>query len=393
MSLATLAVTALIAWLAALAQPSWAPYPVALLLYSLAWLRLHQQHRDSRVLLAVILPFVITALPAPPRLSDDYHRYLWEGHVQNHGYSPFAHPPDTLFDQLHHPAEPAINHAHLPAIYPPLSQLAFRAADALGHHVFPWKCLLLLAILSCRAFLSTRQTLLLLGNPLLLVEGLWNAHLDALGIPALYAMLVFMQRGRLWRGAAAGIALFGIKLVPVVLTLFPWRDWPRRRQLQFAVLGVAGSLLLYLPFAEDGAALLRSPGAFSLHWYFNNPLFTALYPALPASWVRALLTGIMLLTWLWLWLRPWRVRDRACWAWIALLCLSPTVYPWYLLWLLPLTRSKAHPWLLAAYVFSCLSYRVLPNWHLAGVWHLPTLWLIVEWVGLLFCFIQLRPRR
>lgn len=390
--LVCLSFVAWFAWLWGEPAQSWAAYPVALAGYSVVWYRLHQRCRHRGLILAMIAPFVVTALLLPPRLSDDYHRYLWEGHVQNQGYSPYAHSPQSLFDTLNHPSEPHINHAHLPAIYPPLSQFAFRVADALGHDVFPWKCLLLLALLGCRCFLSSRDTLLLVGNPLVLVEALWNAHIDALGIPAVYALLILMRRGRLGAGATAGVALFGIKLVPVVLSLFPLRGLTWRQKSGFAFLGLTGSILLYLPFLADGAALLRSPGAFSLHWYFNNPFFAVLHQQLPAEAVRPLLGTIMLLCWGWLWFRPWSIRDRTRWAWIVLLCLSPTVYPWYLLWLAPLTPTRAWPRLLAAYCFCCLSYSVLPNWQQSGVWDLHAGLLVLEWVGLFFCFIQLRPR-
>lgn len=382
-----------LAWLSATLSGGWSAYPAALVAYSLAWLRCHQTAVSTRFMVWVCAPFVLTALVLPPRLSDDYHRYLWEGHVQNHGFSPYAAPPRSLFDTLDHPAEPYINNPDLPAIYPPLSQILFRAADLLGHHVFGWKCLLLVALLACRRFLSTRQTLLLISHPLVLVEGLWNAHLDVLGIPLVYALLYHMQRQRLGRGVAAGIALFALKLVPVLLCLFPLRKKRLGWVAAYALAGILGALLVYLPFAADGAALLRSPTAFSQHWYFNNPLFTLLHGRLDPAWIRPSLAAALLLSWVWLWFRPWPARDRARWAWIALLCFSPTVYPWYLLWLMPLLRIRDWPWAAAAFGFACLSYRVLPNWHLAGVWSLPNTWLTMEWLGLLLCFYAMRPRR
>lgn len=387
------AITAAGAWLYASVSGGWAAYPAALFCYSLAWWRCHQSAASNRLIFCLGVPFVLAALVLPPRLSDDYHRYLWEGHVQNHGFSPYAAAPRTLFETFHHPAEPYINNPDLPAIYPPLSQMLFRLADLLGHHIFGWKCLLLAALITCRCFLSTRQTLLLIGHPLILVEGLWNAHLDVLGIPLVYALLCHMQRGRLGRGVSAGVALFALKLLPVVLCLFPLRQKSPRWVAAYALGGVLGAVLVYLPFAADGAALLRSPSAFSQHWYFNNPLFTVLQYQVDPTWIRPLLGGALLLSWVWLWMRPWPVRDRARLAWIALLCFSPTVYPWYLLWLMPLLRFRDWPWAAAAFGFACLSYRVLPNWHLAGVWSLPMPWLTLEWLGLLLCFYAMRPRR
>ena len=63
--------------------------------------------------------------------GNDVYRYVWEGHIQNFGYNPFKHPPDStvLSDIAHgdlHPIWRKINHPEIVAIYPPAVQLLFR---------------------------------------------------------------------------------------------------------------------------------------------------------------------------------------------------------------------------------------------------------------------------
>lgn len=66
---------------------------------------------------------VIAFFLAPPGLSDDFQRYLWEGFAANKGYSPYLHSPQSLYPILDHPSEGLVNHSHrhhLPAPGPVL---------------------------------------------------------------------------------------------------------------------------------------------------------------------------------------------------------------------------------------------------------------------------------
>lgn len=73
---------------------------------------------SGTTLLAVAICALLLRLPlvgAPPHLSDDLYRYLWEGTVLNAGYDPFATAPsalpgidDALRAQVAHPDVPSI---------------------------------------------------------------------------------------------------------------------------------------------------------------------------------------------------------------------------------------------------------------------------------------------
>ncbi|HNH49157.1 MAG TPA: hypothetical protein PKY30_19080, partial [Myxococcota bacterium] len=84
---------------------------------------------------------VLVRLPllwAPPSLSDDLYRYLWEGQVWRAGLNPFVHAPNApelafLRDALWE----KVNHREISSIYPPLAQLSFLALSPFG--VFGWK--------------------------------------------------------------------------------------------------------------------------------------------------------------------------------------------------------------------------------------------------------------
>ena len=79
----------------------------------------------------VLLVAVALRLPlllAPPALSSDVYRYVWDGRVQAAGINPYRYVPDDLaLAPLRDAAVfPHINRAdYAPTIYPPAAQLVF----------------------------------------------------------------------------------------------------------------------------------------------------------------------------------------------------------------------------------------------------------------------------
>ena len=58
--------------------------------------------------------------------SDDVYRYVWEGHIQNHGYNPYVLPPNSSeLQSLVWSDFKVPNHPDLTSIYPPFSLYVF----------------------------------------------------------------------------------------------------------------------------------------------------------------------------------------------------------------------------------------------------------------------------
>jgi hypothetical protein len=92
-----------------------------------------------RVVLVVALGVRLAFLPSTPSLSDDYHRYIWDGRVQVQGVNPYLYPPssprlDRVAFQDRDAAghRNAVNHADLRTIYPPLAEAVFYGVAASG---------------------------------------------------------------------------------------------------------------------------------------------------------------------------------------------------------------------------------------------------------------------
>ena len=377
----------------------WAGIFPAFLLYLLAILYICKRPTGSlRLILLFALLFRLTFWWSPPTLSDDIYRYIWDGRVQLTGINPYLYPPQAEeLAHLRNELYPGINHKEISTIYPPLSQLFFRLVCALhpGPGLMKFGLLLcefglvllLVAILRQRSQ-DPRRVLLYAWSPLAIVEVAGSGHSDALGIFLLMLSLYWLA-GRCSTAAVWALAAsFLGKLFPaLVLPLF-WRylapeggfsslrRWfhlrSRRAFIWFPLL----TLLGFLPFLDAGPKLFAGLQTYLVKWRFNDAAFALLYDALfhtvgsdhalgIARWLSA---GFLLLVALWASVRFADPYRAAFWIMGAYLLLSPTLHPWYLLWILPFLPLFAHPaWILfSGLVF--LAYEVLIDYSKTGIW-------------------------
>ncbi|NOY24414.1 MAG: hypothetical protein GXP62_00940, partial [Oligoflexia bacterium] len=128
------------------------------------------------------------------------------------------------------------------------------------------------------------------------------------------------------------------------------------------------------PFRAAGPDLLRGLSTYTEHWSFNASGFAILSWLLPldSSAVRAVAIGIGVLVSLAAW---WRLRDPArvaLWIGGAFVLLSPTVHPWYLLWVwVPALVCGVRSWTVLV-VLAPLSYAALASYDpLTSTWEEP----------------------
>ncbi|MBI3267129.1 MAG: hypothetical protein HYZ67_08815 [Chlamydiae bacterium] len=81
----------------------------------------------------VAILFRIILIPMYP--GDDIWRYIWEGKIQNFGYSPYLLSPGSHeLEALRTFYWPFINHPDYSAIYPPLAELTFRICSGIAEN-------------------------------------------------------------------------------------------------------------------------------------------------------------------------------------------------------------------------------------------------------------------
>jgi hypothetical protein len=319
---------------------------------------------------------------AAPVLSEDVYRYIWDGWVARNGTNPFAYPPAAgELTAIRTDWWELINHPTVSTIYPPGAQALFLGLAWIAPSVLLFKLAwlaadLLVAWLTSRLSPegSTLPLLLWLWSPLVIVEVAWSGHFEPVGIAVMLAA-VFVARTRGWAGGA--LLGFGasIKFAPLaaVPALF------RRHGAVAAGLAVLVPAVLYLPYAGAGARLFEGLRTYADVWQFNAGLFTLL-DALPSAFgldlgriVGALAVGGVAL---FAAARRWEL-DRTLFLTIGTaLALSPTIHPWYVLWVLPFAcLSGSRAWLLfSGTVF--FAYAGRDAYLATGTWPEP-IWLRV----------------
>lgn len=336
----------------------------------------------------VILVAVLLRLPlafTEPSLSDDVWRYLHDGRAQLAGVNPFLHAPaDPATIAYRGPEHGRINSPELPTIYPPLSQIAFLAAAALGGTLWSWKILVLgVELLLMLGLAATarprgdpRALALYAWHPLVIVEVAGSAHVEPIALAPVILAIALARRARpLAAGAALGAAT-AAKLLPLPLVAFVHhRRTPAVTAVAVAVLGA-----LYAPYiAGAGGAVSGSLGTFARSWEFNAGAFDLLSRAPGGRTVAGIIGALGVVAVLaWLWHRRAPLESAAFGLFLAVLLLSPVVHPWYLLWALTLLPTlsegeRAGPAGAAVMAWSfsiVLAYTVLTGYRAGEGWML-----------------------
>jgi hypothetical protein len=371
--------------------------------------------RRPGLLLLCAAAFRLTMLFHQPDLSEDVNRYLWDGRVAASGRSPYEFAPDDpraagLFPDL----GTRLAHREFRTVYPPVAQAAFRAGASLsGTSVLPIKAMFAAADVAVVALLAASggagagfAAALYAFHPLPVTEIAGQGHLDSLGVALLLASIVYLGRRRPVSAGFTFAAAVLTKYVPMAAA-FPLL---RRGRLRFAVAALAAGVTVWGLAARAGPSPAAGLGPYATRWEFNSVLYPAVAAAVEATdlpdraksayirikerldhprWMQELfsffytaffarlLVAVALAAALVVIAARERDLEGAVFASLAALLLaSPTLHPWYLLWVLPLAAKRREPAFLYLSFAAPLSYaqlHPLPGWSTRTV-------LLVEYV-------------
>ncbi|HEX7809900.1 MAG TPA: hypothetical protein VF608_14285 [Thermoanaerobaculia bacterium] len=325
-------------------------YAVAALL----WLRLASQ--TTKLLPAIFIGVALRLLVIAPEplLSGDVYRYLSDGRMLASGVNPYTYTP----------TDPRINHPEIRSIYPPHAQLLF----AVVHQLPLWR-LLIIAFDVLALFLLRDRAFAYATCPLVIFEGTWSGHLDA--IAAVFLLIALTRRSGAALAFAGGLKVIPLAALPVLARNARWKN---------ALAFIATLALPVLPFL--GKPLMPGFREYATRWIFNAPAYEV---------VRAIVAHIPTKT-IWThhplrfqWLSDFVYQHlyddfitRAILATIAiggillarrvttavavLLLCSPAIHPWYWLTLVPSALVERSRWL---YVALCApaSYLIYGHAH------------------------------
>jgi|ERR1051326_3617902 hypothetical protein len=343
---------------------------------------------SARAILFFAMIFRLIFLATPPELSDDVFRYVWEGHVQNHGYNPYVLPPDSKELIPYRDANYGfINHPDIPAIYPPFAQYVFRLLAWIPHPIgwakFFFGGIDLLNVWLLIRILREKQmphqlALIYAWNPLPAIEFAGSGHFLSLAICLFLVAYHAFQRDRQILSVIAGGLALGTQflILPALLHIYNAikKQWFPILVIVFAV--------LYVPFLSAGVHLLDGLSHYGALWKFNDSFFgllarlfdnmeftrfdTGTYLMYPRP--KAISAIILVGTGLWLifrnedWLHAGYIMTG------TFLLLSPTVHPWYATLILPFLCFYRNLGWLAFTALVTISYTSLVVSRLDGVW-------------------------
>ena len=352
----------------------------------------------ARRVVPLVLGFALAMrallVAAPPYLSTDIYRYIWDGRVIAAGVNPYRYTPtDPHLAPLRDPdIFPNINRANYAhTIYPPAAEAIFFAVTRVSASVTAMKAAMVLfeavaVALLLRLFAARGQPasriILYAWHPLPLWEFAGSGHIDA-AIVALIALALWSrQRRRDWITALALAAGTLVKFYPAVLMPALWRRGERAMPFIFVLaIFVLAVVAAYLPFLGVGWGVFGFlPGYLGEEGFAGGGsgfyLWAVARTIIPLGGI-SLLAYIGIAAALGGGLALWVVRRQpdpaagaALIAGLFMLLLSPH-YPWYFAWLVVfacLVPSAALLWLTLA---SFLLYLVPVGSQL--VWDRPRL--------------------
>jgi alpha-1,6-mannosyltransferase len=218
------------------------------------------------VVLGIAAVAVLMRVPvalAPPYLSSDIYRYVWDGRIEAAGFNPYTHTPvdPRLVELRDQDIFPQIASKQAPTIYPPVAETIFLAVTRVSESVTAMKVTMvafeavtfafLARLLAIEGLPSTR-VIVYAWHPLPLWEFAGSGHIDAVLIAFCAGALWAARRGR---DGLAGLFLAGAtltKFYPVVLLPALYRRWDWKLPAAFALAIIIG----YLPFITAGSQVL-----------------------------------------------------------------------------------------------------------------------------------------
>jgi len=391
----------------------------------LSWYLINRRKQDFsspktiRHLLWVAILARVILIPLPSYTSNDMGRYLFDGQIVLSGLDPYSVTHEAPALQAQRSVwQPPEEHAKYVTIYPPIALALFATSALWGPDWAPlfWKCLLCLASLGTlwlgylllKRVNKLRHLPLLALSPLLILEAGVGTHIDTFSTLAVCAALWAWQNNsaRLC-GLFIGLGVL-LKLTPLLLlgplffafktplsegenhcTKKGWHQHPLVNGLRMGFSALVTVTSIYLLTILNGFQAIGSLEVFFQKWRFGSPLFSALESLLSAPQLLVFtlvfiglgLLSLAILSWIQLQRNRENYQSQSFvpllqWVLAFPLLISPVVFPWYLMPLIPLLALSPNLWLLAWVCLLPLSYEVLGLFASQHLW-MPATWPLI----------------
>jgi len=388
-----------------------------------------QSFISIELLVGFAIVFRVMFLFSEPNLSDDLYRYIWDGNVSVHGINPYRYEPQSeLLAGLRDDAiYPHINHKDIPTIYPPLTQWVFQSVAWISLKPVAMKAAMVLfdlgTLLVMLAMLkqvgrALSWVVVYAWNPLVIVEIAGSGHMDTIGVFfVMTGILAALKARSIWASGIIGLA-FVSKMAGAPFLVF-FEDVRYRWKTVLLLLVVFGAIVLlcYWPFLDASDQLFTALGEYTSRWEFNGFIYTYLKEALewffrgdtnPKDFfgiltdnkprlVSKMILGTAFVIFYGILIFRHYVKSfgnqkinilRAAYLITSVLLLvSPTLHPWYVVWIIPFLCFYPNPgW----FIFSglvLLTYSILPEYRSTGIWHERDSIILIQYVPFYSVFL------
>jgi hypothetical protein len=364
--------------------------------------------------------FRIALIPSEPFLSDDIYRYLWDGKILAAGINPYKFAPldIQLLEYRDHLVYPNLNFPEIATSYPPVSQFMFLINNWFGGSILSWKLLLfsleillLLIILKLIQHfgLSQNRLLIYFYNPLLIIETYSSGHPEITGVFFFWLAVFLFYKRFDWNSVIVFALSIMTKFIPLISVIpFLIKKFYRKSSLL-----IMTCVLLLLPFMFSG--IIPLPGLFSYinRWEFNGGFYQLVISIMKPldvkeyQWMVQNLSGhmetfyinhafyykiiaLLILTIILIdqmnklraisRFRSINFIQRSFILTAVFLVLTPTLHPWYLIWIIPfLVFIPNWSWIVFTLLIQA-SYLVLKDYVLISEWKESVWILIVQYI-------------
>jgi len=380
---------------------------------SAAWLLRKVPLRASVALILLGgIAIQVAAVSAPPRMSTDLYRYIWDGRVQAAGIDPYQYVPTaTQLDGLRndflfypdaqfcvsasyvsrHPAAELtpgctrINRPTVPTIYPPVAEAYFLGVYYLhpaADSSTPIQATTALAAVLITVLLlfglnrlgrDVRTAALWAWCPTVALEAGNNAHVDVIAVGIAAAAILVLATARTTRRTIAGGILLGLAIATKLTPALTVPALLRRRWVTVAVAAASAFTVVYVPHVlrVGGQVIGFLPGYLQQEGYTEGTRF-GIIGLFVTGWLSIVVATLVLAAVALAVLqfsdpdRPWR---GALYMTAAALAVATPHYQWYSLLLVMLVALDGRPeWLAFAaggyYAAQPYLGRYTPPWRL-----------------------------
>lgn len=334
-------------------------YAAAFLLYWYASARLLpyidvDQKKAAWFVFGIAVLLRLLVLVAPPSLSTDMYRYVWDGRLTCHGINPYRWSPfnprlASLRDyQIWVPME----YKAYQTVYMPTSEMVFAAAHVLVHNsLYGYKAIFTMFDIASIGLImrilpklgrSPGEAIWYAWNPLPITEVALAGHQDSIGsfLLVLTFWYVVTKRPRWAAVSVVGAGLtkgFALLLLPI---------FARQNGRRFVAVAFLALLYLGMPLWVYAPQFLHGMDQYLTMVHVNGGLFIwvdgLLEPFTVQHYKIASRIGDLIILYVLVTQSlsaPNTTREivrRSLITIATCLLVVPTLFPWYLLWVLPL---------------------------------------------------------